>query len=401
MGDEKEKQDWQKGAEARREAERDFEKDPLGEIVGEVLLGDWRTWGESETFKAAYRGESLESILKRREENSSSYRDYSPDDEEYNEDDGWYDEDEEDEDDSSSVNNHIQVDHYIPIPTPGQIQLQQPTAIYPDVGCPKSTQRIEVRHGSGWVVFGRLLQILPLFGLALLMGFWENYRLNGPYENIGLPLVYTVFGAALLVAAIERSAGWGFLIGCVVTAGSVFGLSLHPETSPYLTPGQAIVNGFSFALLSLFVSWLFGKIFEDSNHSGCLSTILGFLLLGLLVWQFSALPLEGVRTSIKFPSGISANLEKVHVAVAALLSRNKPIPIEPTAVSTAKPIVKIENNTQGASTSNSYVVVKGDTLWGIAVKLYGDGSRWVEIAQANSLTNPQLIHTGDILKLPR
>jgi len=259
----------------------------------------------------------------------------------------------------------------------------------------------QVNKQSGWVVFGRLIQILPLFGLALLMGFWENYRLNGPYENIGLPLVYTVFGAALLASALERSPGWGFLIGCMITAGSTLGLSLYPVTGPYVTPGQAIVNGFSFTLLCAFVGWLLGKIFEKSNRSGCLSIILGFLLLGLLVWQLSVLPLGGMKTSIKFPNGILVNLEKVHVAVAALVDQNKPIPIESTVVPTTKPTVKTENNTQRGSASDTYVVAKGDTLWGIANKVYGDGSRWVEIAQANSLTNPQLIHAGDVLKLPR
>lgn len=50
---------------------------------------------------------------------------------------------------------------------------------------------------------------------------------------------------------------------------------------------------------------------------------------------------------------------------------------------------------------NSYKVVSGDTLWDIAERAYGDGTKWVEIAHANNLVNPDLIHSGNVFKLPR
>ena len=49
----------------------------------------------------------------------------------------------------------------------------------------------------------------------------------------------------------------------------------------------------------------------------------------------------------------------------------------------------------------SYTVVKGDTLWKIAVKSYGDGFAWTRIAKANNLSDPGLIHPGNVLTLPR
>ena len=48
-----------------------------------------------------------------------------------------------------------------------------------------------------------------------------------------------------------------------------------------------------------------------------------------------------------------------------------------------------------------YTVVKGDYLWEIAVRAYGDGYKWVDIARTNNLTNPDIIHPGNRLKLPR
>ncbi len=50
---------------------------------------------------------------------------------------------------------------------------------------------------------------------------------------------------------------------------------------------------------------------------------------------------------------------------------------------------------------NTYTVQKGDSLWDIAVRSYGDGYKWVEIAKINKLTNPDLIHSGNILTIPR
>lgn len=49
----------------------------------------------------------------------------------------------------------------------------------------------------------------------------------------------------------------------------------------------------------------------------------------------------------------------------------------------------------------TYTVVRGDNLWNIAVRAYGDGYRWVDIAQENELANPNLIHAGNMLVLPR
>ncbi|MGH7203328.1 MAG: LysM peptidoglycan-binding domain-containing protein [Candidatus Levyibacteriota bacterium] len=52
-------------------------------------------------------------------------------------------------------------------------------------------------------------------------------------------------------------------------------------------------------------------------------------------------------------------------------------------------------------TGRSYDVVRGDNLWNIAVRAYGDGFRWVDIARANNLANPRVIHAGNHFVIPR
>jgi len=45
-------------------------------------------------------------------------------------------------------------------------------------------------------------------------------------------------------------------------------------------------------------------------------------------------------------------------------------------------------------------VVQGDTLWHLAEQEYGSGYEWGKIAKANALANPNLIHPGNVLRLP-
>lgn len=52
-------------------------------------------------------------------------------------------------------------------------------------------------------------------------------------------------------------------------------------------------------------------------------------------------------------------------------------------------------------TSNTYTVKPGDSLWKISEATYGTGYRWSEIAKANKLEHPNIIHAGNVLTLPQ
>lgn len=60
----------------------------------------------------------------------------------------------------------------------------------------------------------------------------------------------------------------------------------------------------------------------------------------------------------------------------------------------------MNDSKQSAAVPSTYTVAGGDTLSHIALRFYGDAACWPHIAAVNRLSNPHLIHPGDVLKLP-
>jgi nucleoid-associated protein YgaU len=68
-----------------------------------------------------------------------------------------------------------------------------------------------------------------------------------------------------------------------------------------------------------------------------------------------------------------------------------PAKVVPVVVAVARPVAK--------AIPLKYTVKKGDTLWAIAKRQYGDGSKSTVIATKNGIKNPNLIKVGQVLLL--
>lgn len=107
----------------------------------------------------------------------------------------------------------------------------------------------------------------------------------------------------------------------------------------------------------------------------------------------------------------------VEAIAASPVASSSPIAqVSPSPIVTSTPVATISPSSSPVATpekpevivpstekitGDKYTVVSGDSLWEIAERAYGNGNKWVEIAKANNLKNPNVIHSGNSFTLPR
>lgn len=81
----------------------------------------------------------------------------------------------------------------------------------------------------------------------------------------------------------------------------------------------------------------------------------------------------------------------------------KTVTVSKPAAADKKPAVKEEKKRETSSkpTAKTYTVKKGDCLWNIAKKQYGNGAQYTKIYNANKdkIKNPNLIYPGQVLTI--
>jgi nucleoid-associated protein YgaU len=101
--------------------------------------------------------------------------------------------------------------------------------------------------------------------------------------------------------------------------------------------------------------------------------------------------------STKKPVDITA-IEKIDKVVTKLLKKEA---IKSTE--TAEYIKELQSETEeNRKAIRTITVRKGEKLWDVAVRAYGDGNKYKKILQANPLlkTNPELLKVGATLRAP-
>ena len=70
----------------------------------------------------------------------------------------------------------------------------------------------------------------------------------------------------------------------------------------------------------------------------------------------------------------------------------QPLPMDPYGAAAPAPTAP--------GFGGNYTIQKGDTLWSIAQRHYGNGQRWVDILNANPGLNPNKLSVGQSIILP-
>jgi nucleoid-associated protein YgaU len=78
--------------------------------------------------------------------------------------------------------------------------------------------------------------------------------------------------------------------------------------------------------------------------------------------------------------------------------------LKPTEAANAGTMEEVEDQSFETSTDTEYYTIEsGDTLWGIAAKFLGNGSKYPEIFEANRevIEDPDKIFVGQKIRIPK
>lgn len=101
---------------------------------------------------------------------------------------------------------------------------------------------------------------------------------------------------------------------------------------------------------------------------------------------------EAVLESIEYSEKDSTGDIYYSINLREYRRLNAPDKSNENTTSTARPVTN-----PPAASYGKYTVQKGDTLWVIAKKYYGNGNLYTKIVKNNNIKNPNLIYPGQIL----
>ena len=82
------------------------------------------------------------------------------------------------------------------------------------------------------------------------------------------------------------------------------------------------------------------------------------------------------------------------------LRRHMPVQAVQSTDSTSSEITNTRTTPLNIATPQQYTIQRGDTLWSLCKKFYGDPLLYPKLAKANNIPNPDLIYDGNILIIP-
>lgn len=160
--------------------------------------------------------------------------------------------------------------------------------------------------------------------------------------------------------------------------------------------------GFVSALLACYMGASYDQVVEDY-----MQTYINYYHLEKGSEQYIAVKNSNIDSTLRMITGSSDSTDMAKVDLAAAAKRYmKSIGLsdaecEALRSNLAKDYEKGDKSAPVKAPA-TYTVVPGDCLWNISQKLYGTGTRWEEIFEANReiIRSPQWIYIGQVLTIP-
>jgi len=242
-------------------------------------------------------------------------------------------------------------------------------------------------------------------------------------------------GALMLLAALVGGVPWalwhfvGWPLPHHIPSASQVGRALNRQGIPdqALIDALAVVVWLTWAVLVASIAVevpaaLSGRHAPRLPVAGIFQPVTGHLVAAIVVACLTLAPRPSHETAT-LGSGVAAVTARRPVAAlvvrdTVLAGVTQPAPVAASPVTSAGPVAANgtspavaapDNPADAASATSTYVVQRGDTLWGIAERQLGDPLRWSEIYQLNegrpqpggvTMTDPHWIDPGWTLLLP-
>ena len=181
--------------------------------------------------------------------------------------------------------------------------------------------------------------------------------------------------AVIETVTVDQLGDLNFFGGRRMGRTTLSGVLLPAQAYPFLSPG-ASVN-----------PWVYVEQIERWCDNG---TVVRLLVSGTPV--NAAVLVEGITYSEQ------DGTNDLYADITLRQYRQPDTPVIPAAQTGSTATVRPDAT--GASTAKRYTVVRGDTMWGIARKFYGDGSLAWRLAAYNTVANANLIYPGQTLDIP-
>ena len=135
----------------------------------------------------------------------------------------------------------------------------------------------------------------------------------------------------------------------------------------------------------------------DGKHSYQRTGLLGSLLCSILV----PVAMSSVACNQPPPHDVDMTASTAPPAASPTTTAPPPKPASAATHETMPPPTKVQPLTTNPDREiGKYTVRKGDTYWGIAVRVLGDGRRWREISDLNAAVKPSQLKPGMVIRVP-